>query len=75
MVVIGYVLLAYMCGVLSVVGIKTLGSLVSKLVQTRRKENRRVERRKFNIASYVEMSKHNDQAAVDRLFGLKKGRI
>lgn len=75
MVVIGYVLLAYMCGVLSVVGIKALGSLVSKLVQTRRKENRRVERRKFNVASYVEMSKHNDQAAVDRLFGLKKGRI
>jgi len=75
MVVFGYMLMAYMFGVLSVVGIKALVSLVSKLAQIRRKENRRVERRKFNVASYIEMSKHNDQAAVDRLFGLKKGRI
>lgn len=75
MVMFGYVLMAYMFGVLTVIGVRGFRSLASKLKGLRRKENRRVERRKFSSAIYVEMSKHNDQEAVDRVFGLKKGRI
>ena len=64
--------LGVLIGALSVIVFSLAWDGVLILKRRYGQKNRFKGKKRFNIASYVEMSKHNDQAAVDRLFGIKR---
>ncbi len=64
--------LGYIIGALSVIVFSLAWDGVVMLKRRYRLRKKYMGKPRFNIANYVEMSKHNDQVAVDRLFRLKR---
>lgn len=64
--------LGFIIGALAVIVFSLAWDGVLILKRRNAQRNRYKGKKSLNIVNYVEMSKHNDQAAVDRLFGVKR---